>query len=363
MTEARPDRPWATHLLLAANLTWFVAMLIMGVSAFNPTRDALIQTGANYPPRTLGGEWWRLLTCMFVHIGILHLGVNAYALWGLGGLIERLTGRAAMLSIYLVSGLAGSLTSAAFQSFTVSAGASGAIFGLMGGLIGLLVARRHLMPPQLVRALGQNVVLVVLLNVILGLSIRGLDWFAHAGGLVAGALFGALVLGGPVVDKWYPSVRRTLLMTSLALLVLTASLRLLPTPPDLDAVWRQFSAEEQRLFARQQQRLGQLQGQQISPQEWADEVHNELIPSWKKLIDSLTFSREPRGPIGDLVRGARDYAAARMTWLELSVRVAQQPTDTALQDELQAQDRKIDLLLKRLNAEADGPRTPAPNRP
>ena len=127
----------------------------------------------------VNSEWYRLLTSAFLHGSLLHLGFNMYVLYVLGPPLERMLGHARFLALYLIAGLGGAVASFAFSSInTVSVGASGAIFGLMGALV---VAGRHM------RADITQVLVLIGINVVIGFIAPGIDWRAHLGGLVTGA--------------------------------------------------------------------------------------------------------------------------------------------------------------------------------
>jgi membrane associated rhomboid family serine protease len=160
----------------------------------------------------VGGEWWRLLSSMFLHAGLIHLGLNAYVLWIFGVEIERQIGRVVMLGVFLVTGIFAGATSYAFApGFTISVGASGAIFGLVGAFIAYNYRRRqHVMAQARLR--GALTMLVI--NLIIGFSIPGIDWRAHVGGLVAG------LVAGFAVDPSRPEpLRRTFAVVGLVALL------------------------------------------------------------------------------------------------------------------------------------------------
>lgn len=160
----------------------------------------------------LGGEWWRLLSSMFLHAGLIHLGLNSYVLWIFGVEIERQIGRVVMLAVFLVTGVFAGATSFAFApGFTIAVGASGAIFGLVGAFIAYNYLRRqHVMAQARLR--GALTMLVI--NLVIGFSIPGIDWRAHVGGLVAG------VIAGLTVDPSRPeALRRTFAVVGLAVLL------------------------------------------------------------------------------------------------------------------------------------------------
>ena len=127
-----------TAVLVAISVLIFIAMVAKGASVTQPTSDQLLRWGANFGPLTLTGQWWRLLTAMFVHIGLVHLALNMWCLWQLGLLAEYLYGPKTFLALYVMSGLAASIVSLARNPLVVTAGASGAIFGLAGALIATL---------------------------------------------------------------------------------------------------------------------------------------------------------------------------------------------------------------------------------
>ena len=137
-----------TPMMLALNAIVFVAMVSAGVSAIAPLPDDLLSWGASFGPHVFAGEWWRIITSTFVHIGLIHLVLNMQALWRLGALSERLYGNWSFLLIYLVSGIGGAVASLWANSDIISAGASGAIFGVAGALAVFLVRGSLPVPPR-----------------------------------------------------------------------------------------------------------------------------------------------------------------------------------------------------------------------
>ncbi len=180
-----------TTLLLVAIAGVFLLETWKGGST---NSQVLVALGANYPPAVLGqGEWWRLLTCMFLHIGIFHLLLNGWALYQLGSLFELAVGSRDMVLVYFVSGVLGSVASLFFTQ-GLSAGASGAIFGLLGAMIAFLLRRRDRLTPPAKSLLGQLVVWAGI-NVFIGFSVPGIDNAAHLGGCAAGFLLGLVLRG------------------------------------------------------------------------------------------------------------------------------------------------------------------------
>jgi rhomboid protease GluP len=152
----------------------------------------LLRLGANHEPAVEAGQYWRLLTSVFLHLGLLHLAVNCWALYQLGSLLEIWLGSARLALVFLVSGLAGSLASVVFTlagTNGVSAGASGAIFGILGALIAFLARRRDRLRPA-ARSLLWQLLFWAGVNVVLGIRVEIIDNAAHMGGFAAGLALG-----------------------------------------------------------------------------------------------------------------------------------------------------------------------------
>lgn len=201
MQEVMPA-PWTrsndtsmvlTQLFFGINVAVFVGMVLAGVSITDPTSRQLIDWGANYGPSTLGGEWWRLLTSVFLHIGIIHILFNMWCLWDLGALSESLYGHWTFAVEYLTCGIAGSVASAAWHPQTVSAGASGAIFGLAGSLIASFYLGEFSLPRAAIQCRLRSVITFAGYNLVFGAISGRTDNAAHVGGLVCGLIFGAAI--------------------------------------------------------------------------------------------------------------------------------------------------------------------------
>lgn len=178
-----------THFLIGINILVFLLMLVTGAGLWEPGTDVLIKWGANYKPITIGGEWWRLLTCIFVHIGIVHLLLNMYALFMIGNYLEPMLGRLRFTTAYFCTGIMASLASLWWhQEPIVSAGASGAIFGIYGLFLALLTT--NLIPNSARKALLQSIGIFVLYNIMYGLRSKAVDNSAHIGGLLSGLAIG-----------------------------------------------------------------------------------------------------------------------------------------------------------------------------
>jgi len=241
--EAQPARRsrsrWlaapATYLLVGINCAVFLWMLSRGVSPMSPTVDQLMQFGADNAGNVLaGGQWLRIVTAMFVHVGFIHLATNMWCLWNLGLLAEPLIGSMGVLAVYILTGAAGNLLSTMVNwlwwtwlvtwwsgntdwitthdlaVFPAGAGASGAVFGIAGALIVLLKSDRLPVPPIELKKLRRSVIYFAAINLVIGISISvgnlalhsglNIDNWAHLGGFSCGLLFAAPLvprLGSP----------------------------------------------------------------------------------------------------------------------------------------------------------------------
>jgi rhomboid protease GluP len=180
-----------TYALIAANVLVFLAMVATGVSFTQPSPLDVFKWGGDFAPATLGDhQYWRLLTSIFLHFGIIHIAFNMYVLYQIGPFIETTFGRVRYLLIYFIAGLAGSIVSVTFHPHSVGAGASGAIFGLYGGVFGFLLRERKSLNPEATKSIAKSAGIFVLYNVVFGAMQGTTDLSAHFGGLIAGFFAG-----------------------------------------------------------------------------------------------------------------------------------------------------------------------------
>jgi rhomboid protease GluP len=229
-------RPRAVWVLLALNIAIFAIPWLIQLATGIRLYDYTLLMGEKDNAAIAGGEYYRFLTAMFLHGGLLHIGFNAWALYAIGPEAERIYRTPRFLALYFLSGLAGGVASYMFSA-APSVGASGAIFGLIGGLAAFYYASRQLLGEMSRQMLG-SLLTVVMINLFIGFGSGGLiDNSAHIGGLVGGALAGWLLAPRFAVDeRLYPPqvVRRGLPFAwpgALALLALLAFLVMTINPP------------------------------------------------------------------------------------------------------------------------------------
>ncbi len=210
-----------TRVIFGANIAVFIAMVLASGGAKDFPGQVMLHFGANYGPRTLSGDWWRLLTYMFLHGGIMHIAFNMWCLWDLGALCESLYGRWTFAAIYLITGVSAGLASVAWNPGVLSVGASGAIFGLAGALIASFYLGEFSLPKIAIRGTLRSLLVFAVFNLVFGGLFSGIDNAAHIGGLVSGLILGALIARlAPIPDP----VRRATVIGVVALGVLAAGL-------------------------------------------------------------------------------------------------------------------------------------------
>lgn len=192
-----------TQAIVSVNVLVFVAMtLSVGLTVLGSPewRVLCLRLGSNFAPYTIGGQWWRLLTSVFLHGGLLHIAFNMWCLWNLGRLAESIYGHWTYAAVYLITGVGASLASAGWHSTASnlatsggSVGASGAIFGIAGALIASFYLGEFSLPRAVVSGMLRSVATFVGYNLFFGAVVSVTDNAAHIGGLLMGLVLGALI--------------------------------------------------------------------------------------------------------------------------------------------------------------------------
>ncbi|WP_052112994.1 rhomboid family intramembrane serine protease [Clostridium novyi] len=177
-----------TFILITINVIAYIITAILSQNILDSDIRVLLFLGANENTLVSSGQYYRLITCMFLHGGLLHLVLNMYALEAIGPIVERIYGKMKYIIIYLGGGLISSLSSYVFSS-GVSIGASGAIFALLGAMFILTIKMRDVVG----RGVIKNIVSVIGINIFIGLAVPNIDNFAHLGGLLGGIIL-AIIL-------------------------------------------------------------------------------------------------------------------------------------------------------------------------
>lgn len=217
---------YATPAFIIINTLVFLLMSFSGVSLFTPELKALIPWGIKHSQLIVeNNEWWRLVTCMFVHIGIFHFLINMVLLWFLGSITERVYGRIAFALVYIVSGIAGNVASLFFTALGASAGASGAIMGIVGALIPFMINKDLALPRSLTQRTAILVMVISVIGISSGFLLEYIDNAAHIGGFLAGFGTGFLLRRSlPPVQDEDAMKKKYLVASGIGVLILIAGI-------------------------------------------------------------------------------------------------------------------------------------------
>lgn len=358
----RPPR--VVPALIAINVLVFVAMALAGAGVLSPNPAVHVRWGSNFGPLTAEGAWWRLLTGAFVHFGVVHLALNMWVLWDVGRVAERLFGGAAFLAVYLVAAVVAGLASVAWNPWVNSAGASGAVFGLIGAFAVFMADRAHGVPFAVMRAHRNSLAVFAAYSILLGLVAPGVDNAAHLGGLLVGALLGWL-LGRPVLPRpgtrsaatWVIALAASLAIGgTLAALIRSAGPEYRAEQAFRGALDRFAPASRDLLDDRE--RLGrELREGRREPAEVATALE-EHAAKWDAQRAVLAAPRlAPGGPLPGLQTGLVRYTAVQRDVSRLmagAVREGRPDTVAALrksQQELRAAEAELERALEAARAE------------
>lgn len=349
-----------TQALVLVNVLVFVFMAWHAGALWRIPGATLADFGGNYAVQTRSGEVWRLFTSLFLHGGLLHITLNMIALYQAGALAERLFGLRRFVLLYFICGLVASVASVWWRPSGLSVGASGAIFGIFGGLLSSVLVTRHVLPEALYRRLRRALLTFIGYSLAAGFLIPGIDNAAHVGGLVAG-----LVLGGALA---FPPGRETVavgriaagLATSVALAVglwvMTPVAAPVRAPADgFASMTVHLSQQEEALVNRYNLIMDALRHGRMTDAKAIELLEQELIPAWKQLERDVTAGGHGDWRTAPLLK----YLAKRRDALQVLV-IALRTHETRWLNLANALQHKADeyLVEYRMLVEAGGPAAP-----
>jgi rhomboid protease GluP len=350
--RALTPRAFVTYALAVVNVAVFGAMALAGVDPVNPDLRHLIAWGADFGPMTVGGEWWRLFTCTFLHIGVFHLLVNMVVLLSVGVLVERLLGNGGFLALYLLAGLGGSLVSLYWNPAVVSAGASGAIFGVFGALLGFALHDQRTMPPEVTRRLLKGGFLFLGCNVLIGLIAPNIDLAAHAGGFAVGVLGGLLFANTSHPENPRPRKRRAaLLAVAGPVAVVLAAAALPPPPPEYEPFVRallEFPDVEKKALDTYYAALARAERGELTDEGLAGVVERDVLPPWRDIRRRLVEPRNVPAQYRKVRPVLLDYLQAREDAWDLLVRAIEE-NNPALAERARQRALAADRLTEQLH--------------
>jgi len=315
---------YATYGIIAINVIVFILMVIDGAEIFTVTNGLVhIKWGSNVTALTLSGDWWRLITSMFIHFGIIHLAMNMYALYIAGVYLEPMLGKTKYIVAYFCTGIIAGIVSLWWHKEGLNgAGASGAIFGLYGVFLALLFT--NLIPKQVRTALLQSIGIFVAFNIVYGMK-SGIDNAAHIGGLLSGMLIGFifyLELSGKInIKKPVATVLITILTTAGTWYFLTNY--------KSDVV--RIDQLQKRFFVLQDSALNSLtESERLTGTERKEKLVNVTLPIWRKNLDNLNEMEllSMTAPMKSEHQRLKQYVQLRIEETELLIKAADAPAGT-----------------------------------
>lgn len=335
---------FVSPILININLLVFVIMLISGVHILLPQNQDLLNWGANFRPMTLEGQWWRLFTACFLHIGILHLLLNMYALLYIGLLLEPYLGKTRFLAAYLISGIAASMISLWWHELTISAGASGAIFGMYGVFLALLTT--NLLDKSVKKALLTSIAVFIGYNMLNGLKPdSGIDNAAHIGGLISGIIIGYAFV--PSLKQFENKAIKFSTVGALTVALLISSFTVYKAlPNDIG----RYEKELERFVSMESMALEVYNLPEGTPNEKIlSEIKDKGLYYWNeniKLIDSFKDLDLPL-PIRARNSKLKEYCELRIKSYELIYKAIDEDTDK-YENEINEYNQKIELIITEL---------------
>lgn len=336
----------ATTALIVLNVLVFVAVVVE-TGTFTPAAGAFVDWGANHAPRTTQGEWWRLLTCTFLHADVLHLALNMVVFFYIGRLMERLLGRGGFLVLYVFAGLTGSLASMLVNDALISVGASGSIFGLFGGILGFIARRsRDPIARSVLGPAGRTAAIYMLIELGLGWRSGGVDYGGHLGGFIGG--FGmALGLAHALTPEGVAGRPRRAALGAVTGLLVVVGVAALMTPVDeARGPLAQFEMTEHWLVNAHGEAAG-YGGEGTEEERLAviRVLETRVLPAWEKTVRRLeSVSNPPRHHAARVV-AVRAYARQRLELLELRLALAK-TQDGALHASIAAAEERLERLAR-----------------
>ncbi|MBK07841.1 MAG: hypothetical protein CL920_21890 [Deltaproteobacteria bacterium] len=351
---------WMTPTLIALNVLIFIVMIVSGTHILQPSAGDLLRWGANHGPSTFQQEPWRLFTSMFIHVGVIHLAINMYALWAIGRFVERLVGNFGFLVLYLVSGLLGSLISVSWKIDVLSAGASGAIFGVFGALMGFAFLRRDTIPPEILQNLKNNGIFFVGINLFLGFSFPMIDMAAHIGGLIAGVFCG-VVLSQPLTpDIVHKRWTRNLILGLLGSSILIIGYKIAPKKGVKSyAFMRQVEITDQEMSKVMGKAERAISTQPLEflkdTRTYVKMLKQKVLPRWQKLekMAKQLPASDPPERLRFRIKAFKKYVGLRRQYISLLTIMYGRATPKPQMDTLMRQkarlNKQINEIVQQLN--------------
>lgn len=296
----RSDVTWALVLI---NGVVFALLALLGQGVMQIPSELLIRFGGNFAPLVQKGEVWRLATALFLHGGLLHVGLNMLALYQAGQVVERLFGRAGFALIYLLAGLLGNVASLWWKQGPVSVGASGAIFGVYGALLAYLSVQRGSVPVEVFKEMRSGTLGFIGYSLFAGFALPGIDNAAHLGGLLGGLILGAVMAGplaAPHPVRWFSArlwggVGAVAVLGAFMWTHVPEAVRRYEVGSAFVETLQRFSIEEQELMREQTVLMDGLRQRRLTEEAVRDALEHDCLVRWERQITQLAWREAPAG--------------------------------------------------------------------
>jgi rhomboid protease GluP len=316
-------------------------MVVDGADFFAPRPMDALKWGASLPLLDLSGEWWRAFTSMFLHFGIIHLALNMYALFMVSIYLEPMLGKARYISAYLCSGLMASLLSIVWHKndLIVSAGASGAVFGMYGVFLALLTT--SIIPKHVRQTMLQSILIFIAYNVFYGFKPgSGVNNVAHIGGLASGMLIGYIYYFSfkePTPKKTLSIVSLTVVVTIMLLITIFQNEKTTPIEVDYatgeiygltkevpieHGTKGQYEQKMEEFYALEKKALTPDNDSKSTPEQLIERYKQESLPTWDeagKIVNELKELANTTAQKKD-VTILTEYIDLRKQWTYLQIK-------------------------------------------
>ena len=315
--EALTPKVWLVSGVIALNVLVFVGMIGSGVSPMEPTVEGLIRWGANFGPLTTGGQWWRLLTSTFVHIGFFHIAMNMWVLWDIGRFMERLLGPGGFLVMYLFAGLTGASRAWPGIRFSSAPERRAPSSGSMAGCSPTWLASAGTSPRNRSPGSRREPSRSSATTFSLDSSARGSTSRPDIGGLAGGFAIGLLLCHAPTPQAAGRRAALALRGAILGCATVVAVSVALPTTPDIEAEAKRFDAVSSQVVDATNAAMAAWRAGTLDDIGFADRLEQDVLPPWRAARESLAGLHGLPKSKRDFVTGVVRYADQRTAAWEL----------------------------------------------
>lgn len=328
-----------TPIIVYVNVFIFLIMVLSGVHVFEPSVESLIAWGGNLRELSFAGEQWRLLTNIFLHGGIIHLVFNMYALLHVGVILESEVGKSRYLFAYIATGIIASAVSISVNDNIVSVGASGAIFGMYGLFLSLLILKVLDIPKETQKTLRSSILLFIGYNIFFGFTQEGIDNAAHIGGLISGLAIGFIYLPSFKQPKYFKGIALGITVFVIALILVLPKVTVSKIG-EFQTAMKEFSVNEEKALWMYRENLSFIPEAKI--QFYHDRLQKEGIDLWKENLKLVTSLKDLPSDLQKRVDLMKKYCDLRIETCQI------------MQASLNGNQMSDQLRIAEINREIDG---------